>query len=107
MAFSRLLIDHGDVNFESIDEDQTRLSWRVPPRQMPSRHVIEFFFTSWYRANKPLLDCWCSHREIHFQHAGPRGAMAAAALPPSRLHARLGVRGGAGMRQTPGRRSAG
>tara|TARA_Y100000588_G_scaffold209416_1_gene223257 strand:+ start:439 stop:1455 length:1017 start_codon:yes stop_codon:yes gene_type:complete len=86
VAFSRLLIDHGDVNFESIDEDQTRLSWRVPPRQMPSRHVIEFFFTSWYRANKPLLDCWCSHREIHFQHAGPGDATEIARIIQAPVH---------------------
>ena len=52
--FSRLLIDHGDVDFNPINDDLARLSWQLPPRQAPSRQVIEFFFTSWYRANKPL-----------------------------------------------------
>lgn len=69
--FSRLLIDHGDLTFEHHTREQGRLTWLVPPRQTPSRHVVEFFFASWYRVNKPMLDRWCSKREIHFTHEGP------------------------------------
>lgn len=71
--FSRLLIDHGDLEFsEELDEgDSVRLTWSIPERQAPSHHVVEFFFASWYRVNKPMLDRWCSKREIHFSHAGP------------------------------------
>ncbi len=69
--FSRLLIDHGDVEFIEGQGETAKLCWSVPARQMPSRHVVEFFFTSWYRVNKPMLDRWCSKREIHFAHDGP------------------------------------
>ena len=48
------------------------LTWVLPPRQLPSRQVVEFFFANWYRVNKPMLDRWCSKREIHFTHAGPQ-----------------------------------
>lgn len=71
--YSRLLIDHGDVELaEQVDNrDVARLSWVLPPRQLPSRQVVEFFFSNWYRVNKPLLDRWCSKREIHFTHEAP------------------------------------
>lgn len=69
--FSRLLIDHGDVEFVENAGETALLQWNVPSRQLPSRHVVEFFFTSWYRVNKPMLDRWCSKRKIHFAHAGP------------------------------------
>lgn len=72
--YSRLLIDHGDVELDEgcgAREDTARLTWVVPPRQIPSRQVVEFFFTNWYRVNKPLLDRWCSKREIHFTHEAP------------------------------------
>lgn len=71
--YSRLLIDHGDVELsEQIhDLDVVRLTWVLPPRQVPSRQVVEFFFSNWYRVNKPMLDRWCSKREIHFTHEGP------------------------------------
>lgn len=71
--YSRLLIDHGDVELSEEVNDQraARLTWVLPPRQLPSRQVIEFFFSNWYRVNKPLLDRWCSKREIHFTHDGP------------------------------------
>jgi AraC-like DNA-binding protein len=71
--YSRLLIDHGDVELmEQVeDRDVARLTWILPPRQMPARQVVEFFFSNWYRVNKPLLDRWCSKREIHFSHESP------------------------------------
>ena len=71
--YSRLLIDHGDVELsEDVNEQNAaRLTWVLPPRQVPSRQVVEFFFSNWYRVNKPLLDRWCSKREIHFTHDGP------------------------------------
>lgn len=73
--FSRLLIDHGDVEFAELDDNLSCLSWVVPPRQQPSRQLVEFFFTSWYQVNKPVLDRWCSKREIHFSHSGPSDCM--------------------------------
>lgn len=84
--FSRLLIDHGDVDFNPINDDLARLSWQLPPRQAPSRQVIEFFFTSWYRANKPLLDRWCSKREIHFTHQGPANSEEIARIIEAPVH---------------------
>ncbi len=71
VKFSRLLIDHGDMELSEPAGDTARLGWVLPPRQRPSRHVVEFFFTNWYRVNKPLLDRWCSKREVHFAHEGP------------------------------------
>ncbi|WP_269620053.1 AraC family transcriptional regulator [Zhongshania sp. BJYM1] len=69
--FSRLLIDHGDVMYTEADDEWTRLTWVVPERKPVSRQLTEFFFTSWYRANKVILDRWCNQREVYFQHAGP------------------------------------
>ncbi|MDX1505994.1 MAG: AraC family transcriptional regulator ligand-binding domain-containing protein [Spongiibacter sp.] len=71
VEFSRLLVDHGDVRFVEREGETAVLTWDIPLRQMPSRHVVEFFFASWYRVNKSMLDRWCSKREIHFAHAGP------------------------------------
>ncbi|MBD2858904.1 AraC family transcriptional regulator ligand-binding domain-containing protein [Spongiibacter sp. KMU-158] len=72
VEFSRLLIDQGDVVLTEESQSETAtLVWTLPERQLPSRHVVEFFFASWYRVNKPTLDRWCSKREIHFAHAGP------------------------------------
>lgn len=84
--FSRLLVDHGDVDFSPINDDLARLSWQLPPRQSPSRQVVEFFFTSWYRANKPLLDRWCSKREIHFTHQGPADSAEIARIIEAPVH---------------------
>ncbi len=69
--FSRLLIDLGDLVFAENQSETATLTWQLPQRQLPSRHVVEFFFASWYRVNKPTLDRWCSKREIHFSHRGP------------------------------------
>lgn len=72
VEFHKLLIDHGDFRFETLDDHQlSRLTWVIPERQLPSRQLIEFFFASWYRVNKPALDKWCSHRVIHVTHAKP------------------------------------
>lgn len=69
--FSRLLIDHGDVIYTETDDNWTRLTWVVPERKPVSKQLTEFFFTSWYRANKVILDRWCNQREVYFSHDGP------------------------------------
>ena len=69
--FSRLLVDHGDLRLSDNGSEVAALVWDLPPQQTPSRQVVEFFFTSWYSVNKPLLDRWCVKREIHFSHEGP------------------------------------
>lgn len=69
--FSRLLIDHGDVMYREHGSDLTQLIWVVPERKPVSRQLAEFFFTSWYRANKAILDRWCNQREVSFSHDGP------------------------------------
>ncbi|WP_232787376.1 AraC family transcriptional regulator [Spongiibacter nanhainus] len=65
---SRLLIDLGDLVYEPLDCDLTRLRWDLPAKQLPSRHVVEFFFASWYWADKEQVDRWCREREIYFTH---------------------------------------
>ena len=69
--FSRLLIDHGDVMYSETEDEWTCLTWVVPERKPVSRQLTEFFFTSWYRANKVILDRWCNQREVYFSHSGP------------------------------------
>ncbi len=84
--FSRLLIDHGDVEYSQLDDNLACLSWEVPPRQQASRQLVEFFFTSWYRVNKPTLDRWCSKREIHFSHSGPASCQEIEAIIEAPVH---------------------
>lgn len=84
--FSRLLIDHGDVEYSVLDGGLARLSWVVPPRQQASRQLVEFFFSSWYRVNKPMLDRWCSKREIHFNHCGPADSTEIEAIIDAPVH---------------------
>ena len=69
--FSRLLIDHGDVMYSETEDEWTCLAWVVPERKPVSRQLTEFFFTSWYRANKVILDRWCNQREVYFSHSYP------------------------------------
>lgn len=89
--FSRLLIDHGDVEYSVFGEDLACLSWVVPPRQQASRQLVEFFFSSWYRVNKPMLDRWCSKREIHFNHCGPADSTEIEAIIDAPVHYNSGA----------------
>lgn len=66
--YSRLLIDLGDLVYEPLESGVTKVRWELPARQQPSRQVVEFFFSSWYWADKAQVDRWCREREIHFTH---------------------------------------
>lgn len=67
--FSRLLIDHGDLDYQSCSDELIRVSWVLPAKQQPSCQVVEFFFASWYWADKEKVDRWCVGREVHFAHS--------------------------------------
>ncbi len=71
IEFHKLLIDHGDIEFISTADGKCRLVWDIPERQLPSRHVVEYFFASWYQVNKSALQRWCAARVIHVTYPSP------------------------------------
>ncbi len=69
--YSRLVIDHGDMELREQDE-LARLTWVLPSRALPSPQVVEFFFASWYWTNRDMLRRHCRQRRVFFAH-GARG----------------------------------